>query len=146
MWGWIKRKGNRPMSENKPDWDKITEGKIRHGIAVEAFSKGMELNADNMRTMERWVQFVIHGYDGIKEKLDAHKETMSGQETIDKVKDTFDGEEVDTDKYITDAIEKAAVGLDRKNKNIVMARLRDGKINTENLQACLDRIEVLKKG
>tara|TARA_A100001201_G_scaffold55766_1_gene54158 strand:+ start:1023 stop:1427 length:405 start_codon:yes stop_codon:yes gene_type:complete len=134
------------MSEKKPDWDKITEGKIRHGIAVEAFSKGMELNADNMRTMERWVQFVIHGYDGIKEKLDAHKETMSEQETIDKVKDTFDGKEVDTDKYITDAIEKAAVGLDRKNKNIVMARLRDGKINTENLQACLDRIEVLKKG
>ena len=134
------------MSEKKPDWDKITEGKIRHGIAVEAFSKGMELNADNMRTMERWVQFVIHGYDGIKEKLDAHKETMSEQETIDKVKDTFDGEEVDTDKYIKDAIEKAAVGLDRKNKNIVMARLRDGKINTENLQACLDRIEVLKKG
>ena len=134
------------MSENKPDWDKITEGKIRHGIAVEAFSKGMELNADNMRTMERWVQFVIHGYDGIKEKLDAHKETMSEQETIDKVKDTFDGEEVDTDKYITDAIEKASVGLDRKNKNIVMARLRDGKINTDNLQACLDRIEVLKKG
>ena len=71
---------------------------------------------------------------------------MSEQETIDKVKDTFDGKEVDTDKYITDAIEKAAVGLDRKNKNIVMARLRDGKINTENLQACLDRIEVLKKG
>tara|TARA_B100002019_G_C21028024_1_gene478174 strand:+ start:44 stop:448 length:405 start_codon:yes stop_codon:yes gene_type:complete len=134
------------MSEKKPDWDKITEGKIRHGIAVEAFSKGMELNADNMRTMERWVQFVIHGYDGIKEKLDAHKETMSEQETIDKVKDTFDGEEVDTDKYITDAIEKASIGLDRKNKNIVMARLRDGKINTENLQACLDRIEVLKKG
>ena len=134
------------MSEKKPDWDKITEGKIRHGIAVEAFSKGMELNADNMRTMERWVQFVIHGYDGIKNKLDAHKETMSEQETIDKVKDTFDGKEVDTDKYITDAIEKAAVGLDRKNKNIVMARLRDGKINTENLQACLDRIEVLKKG
>ena len=134
------------MSEKKPDWDKITEGKIRHGIAVEAFSKGMELNADNMRTMEKWVQFVIHGYDGIKEKLDAHKETMSEQQTIDKVKDTFDGEEVETDKYIKDAIEKAAVGLDRKNKNIVMARLRDGKINTENLQACLDRIEVLKKG
>ena len=134
------------MSEKKPDWDKITEGKIRHGIAVEAFSKGMELNADNMRTMERWVQFVIHGYDGIKEKLDAHKETMSEQQTIDKVKDTFDGEEVDTDKYIADTIEKASVGLDRKNKNIVMARLRDGKINTENLQACLDRIEVLKKG
>ena len=81
------------MSDKQPDWDKITEGKIRHGIAVEAFSNGMELNADNMKTMEKWVQFVIHGYDGIKEKLDAHKETMSEKETIDKVKETFDGKE-----------------------------------------------------
>lgn len=135
------------MSEKKPDWDKITEGKIRHGIAVEAFSKGMELNADNMRTMEKWVQFVIHGYDGIKDILDDHKtRAMSNGQIVEKVKDTFDGEEVDTDKYIADTIEKAAVGLDRKNKNIVMARLRDGKINIDNLQACLDRIEVLKKG
>ena len=135
------------MSEKKPDWDKITEGKIRHGIAVEAFSKGMELNADNMKTMEKWVQFVIHGYDGIKDILDDHKtRAMSNGQIVEKVKDTFDGEEVDTDKYIADTIEKAAVGLDRKNKNIVMARLRDVKINTDNLQACLDRIEVLKKG
>tara|TARA_R100000995_G_scaffold84917_1_gene65816 strand:+ start:2095 stop:2499 length:405 start_codon:yes stop_codon:yes gene_type:complete len=133
------------MSDKQPDWDKITEGKIRHGIAVEAFSNGMELNADNMKTMEKWVQFVIHGYDGIKEKLDAHKETMSEKETIDKVKETFDGKEIDTDKYITKQIEKASVGLDRKNKNIVMARLRDGKINTDNLGACLERIEELKK-
>jgi hypothetical protein len=109
------------MSEKKPDWDKITEGKIRHGIAVEAFSKGMELNADNMRTMEKWVQFVIHGYDGIKDILDDHKtRAMSNGQIVEKVKDTFDGEEVDTDKYIADTI--------------------------ENLQACLDRIEVLKKG
>ena len=133
------------MSDKQPDWDKITEGKIRHGIAVEAFSNGMELNADNMKTMEKWVQFVIHGYDGIKEKLDAHKETMSEKETIDKVKETFDGKEIDTDKYITEQIEKASVGLDRKSKNIVMARLRDGKINTDNLGACLERIEELKK-
>ena len=58
------------MSEKQPDWDKITEGKIRHGIAVEAFSKGMELNADNMKNIEKWVQFVIHGYDGIKNIVD----------------------------------------------------------------------------
>ena len=133
------------MSDKQPDWDKITEGKIRHGIAVEAFSNGMELNADNMKSMEKCVQFVIDGYYGIKEKLDAHKETMSEKETIDKVKETFDGKEIDTDKYITEQIEKASVGLDRKNKNIVMARLRDGKINTDNLGACLERIEELKK-
>jgi len=61
------------------------------------------------------------------------------------VKEKFDGEEIDTDKYITEQIEKASVGLDRKSKNIVMARLRDGKINTDNLGACLERIEELKK-
>tara|TARA_R110000796_G_scaffold29859_6_gene80200 strand:+ start:2437 stop:2850 length:414 start_codon:yes stop_codon:yes gene_type:complete len=137
------------MSEKQPDWDKITEGKIRHGIAVEAFSNGMELNADNMKTIEKWVQFVIHGYDGIKEIVDNHNpesKPLTEQEAVDSVKEKFDGEEIDTDKYIADQIEKAIVGLDRKNKNIVMARLRDGKISTENLEACLSRIEDLKKG
>ena len=106
----------------------------------------MELNADNMKTMEKWVQFVIHGYEGISNILDDHKtKAMSNGQLVEKVKDTFDGEEVDTDKHIVDTIEKAAVGLDRKNKNIVMARLRDGKINTDNLGACLERIEELKK-
>ena len=136
------------MSDKQPDWDKITEGKIRHGIAVAAFSNGMELNADNMKTMEKWVQFVIHGYDGIKEILgeaETKSEPMSSEETVKAVKEKFDGEEIDTDKYITEQIEKASVGLDRKNKNIVMARLRDGKINTDNLGACLERIEELKK-
>jgi len=139
------------MSEDKkPDWDKITEGKIRHGLAVEAFSKGMQLDADNMKKIEQWVQFVIHGYDGIKKILDDHQESksepMTDKELVDKVKEEFDGEEIDTDKHIEEQIRKASIGLDRKNKNIVMARLRDGKINVDNLGACLDRIEELKKG
>ena len=137
------------MSDKQPDWDKITEGKIRHGLAVEAFSKGMELNAENMKQIERWVQFVIQGYDGIKKILDEHQESkdkpMTNGELVDKVKEKFDGEEIDTDKYIAEQVEKASIGLDRKNKNIVMARLRDGKINVDNLGACLDRIEELKK-
>ena len=56
------------MSDNNktPDWDKITEGKIRHGVAVEAFSKGMQLKAENMKEIEKWVHFIIHGYDTIK--------------------------------------------------------------------------------
>ena len=137
------------MSDKQPDWDKITEGKIRHGLAVEAFSKGMELDAKNMKQIERWVQFVIQGYDCIKNILDEHQESkdepMTNGELVDKVKEKFDGEEIDTDKYIAEQVEKASIGLDRKNKNIVMARLRDGKINVDNLGACLDRIEELKK-
>ena len=137
------------MSEKQPDWDKITEGKIRHGIAVEAFSNGMELNADNMKTIEKWVQFVIHGYDGIKEILSEHAETkstpMTAEETVEKVKEEFDGKEIDTDKHVKEEVEKAIVGLDRMNKNKVMYQLKNGNITTDNLGACLDRIKELKK-
>ena len=140
------------MSDNNktPDWDKITEGKIRHGVAVEAFGKGMELNAENMREIEKWVQFIIHGYDGIKEILDSKavkttEEPMSNEELKDEIVDKFDGEILDSDDYVTEQISKAIVGLDRKNKNKVLYQLKNGTITTENLGACLDRIRELQK-
>jgi hypothetical protein len=135
------------MSDNQPDWDKITEGKIRHGIAVEAFSNGMELNADNMKKIEQWVQFVIHGYDGIKKIVDERKKEskpLTKQETVDEVKEKFDGEELDTDKYIEEAIHKAVDGLKTQYKNKVLYQLRNGGITTDNLTASLARIEELK--
>ena len=135
------------MSDKQPDWDKITEGKIRHGIAVEAFSNGMELNADNMKKIEQWVQFVIHGYDGIKKIVDERKKEskpLTKQETVDKVKEKFDGEELDTDKYIEEAIHKAVDGLKTQYKNKVLYQLRNGGITTDNLTASLARIEELK--
>ena len=58
------------MSDNKqPNWDKITEGKIRHGFAVEAFSKDRKLDGDLMKEIDRWVYFVVHGYHDLKEVL-----------------------------------------------------------------------------
>jgi|TARA_R100001530_G_scaffold88067_1_gene61310 hypothetical protein len=138
------------MSDKQPDWDKITEGKIRHGVAVEAFGKGMKLNAENMREIEKWVQFIIHGYDGIKEILDSKavkttEEPMSNEELKDEIVDKFDGEILDSDDYVTEQIDKAIVGLDKKNKNKVLYQLKNGNITTENLGACLDRIKELQK-
>ena len=138
------------MSDKQPDWDKITEGKIRHGVAVEAFGKGMELNAKNMREIEKWVQFIIHGYNGIKEILDTKvvaktEEPMSNEELKDEIVDKFDGEILDSDDYIKEQIDKYVVGLDIKNKNKVMYQLKNGNITMDNLGACLDRIKVLKK-
>ena len=138
------------MSDKQPDWDKITEGKIRHGVAVEAFGKGMELNAKNMREIEKWVQFIIHGYNGIKEILDSKvvaktEEPMSNEELKDEIGDKFDGEILDSDDYIKEQIDKYVVGLDIKNKNKVMYQLKNGNITMDNLGACLDRIKVLKK-
>jgi hypothetical protein len=136
------------MSDQQPDWDKITEGKIRHGIAVEAFGKGMELNEDNMRLMEQWVQFIIHGYDGIKDILEqaSERKAMSSEEVKKEIIDKFDGEVVkETDEdYVKNEINKAVKTLGQKDKNKVLYQLKQGNITVDNLQVCLDKIEVMK--
>lgn len=136
------------MSDQQPDWDKITEGKIRHGVAVEAFSKGMELNSENMKEIEKWVQFIIHGYDGIKDILDQAKESkpINNKELKDALVDTFDGEVIkETDEeYLKKTIELAVQPLGQKDKNKVLYQLKNGNITLDNLQACLDKIGTMK--
>ena len=136
------------MSDQQPDWDKITEGKIRHGVAVEAFSKGMELNSENMKEIEKWVQFIIHGYDGIKDILDQAKESkpLNNKELKDALVDTFDGEVIkETDEeYLKKTIELAVQPLGQKDKNKVLCQLKNGNITLDNLQACLDKIGTMK--
>jgi len=130
------------MSDQKqPDWDKITEGKIRHGVAVAFIEKEQELNPDNMKTMEKWVQFIIHGYDGIKEALDTSKK-MTDREVAETVVKKFDGEVIkETDEnYIKNEINKAVDGLGQKDKNKVLYQLKQGNITLENLDACLQKI------
>tara|TARA_Y100001938_G_scaffold61371_1_gene85365 strand:+ start:579 stop:995 length:417 start_codon:yes stop_codon:yes gene_type:complete len=136
------------MSDQQPDWDKITEGKIRHGIAVEAFGKGMELNEENMRLMEKWVQFIIHGYDGIKDILEqaSERKALSNGEMKKEIMDKFDGEVVkETDEdYVKNEINKAVKTLGQKDKNKVLYQLKQGNITVDNLQACLDKIGEMK--
>ena len=137
------------MSDNQPDWDKITEGKIRHGVAVEAFSKGMELNKENAKLIEQWVQFIIHGYDGINAILEqAQKDSkpLSDSEIKEEIVEKFDGEVVKEtdDEYIKKEIEKAVKTLGQKDKNKVLYQLKEGRITLDNLQACLDKIGTMK--
>ena len=134
------------MSDNKkPDWGKITEGKIRHGVAVAFIEKGHELTPDNMKTMEKWVQFIIHGYHGIKEALDKNN-VVKEEKLLKKIVDKFDGEIIkQTDEeYIKEQIEKSVVGLKAQDKNKVLYQLKNGAITLDNLQACLDKIEVMQ--
>ena len=137
------------MSDQKPNWDKITEGKIRHGFAIEAFKKDMELSEDLMKDVDRWVYFVVHGLSGLKEIIKMNKDSkkMSTDELVKEVKDTFDGEDVtpSDEDYIKEQIEKSIVVLDKKNQNKVLYQLKNGKITMDNLQACLDRIDSLAK-
>tara|TARA_R100000700_G_scaffold23370_1_gene30179 strand:+ start:2055 stop:2465 length:411 start_codon:yes stop_codon:yes gene_type:complete len=135
------------MSDQKqPDWDKITEGKIRHGVAVAFIEQGQELNPNNMKTMEKWVQFIIHGYDGIKEALDTGKK-MTDREVAEDVVKKFDGEVIkETDEdYIKNEINKAVDGLGQKDKNKVLYQLKQGNITLENLDACLQKISTMNR-
>ena len=134
------------MSDKQPDWDKITEGKIRHGVAVAFIEQGKDLTADNMKTMEKWVQFIIHGYHGIKEILDKNG-AMTDKQLADKVKDEFNGTVVkETDEqYVASEIINAVDGLGAKDKNKVMYQLKNGNITIDNLKACLTKIEDLKQ-
>ena len=134
------------MSDKQPDWDKITEGKIRHGVAVAFIEQGKDLTSDNMKTMEKWVQFIIHGYHGIKEILDKNG-AMTDKQLADKVKDEFNGTVVkETDEqYVASEIINAVDGLGAKDKNKVMYQLKNGNITIDNLKACLTKIEDLKQ-
>ena len=135
------------MSEKQPNWDKITEGKIRHGFAIEAFKKDMKLSEDLMKDVDRWVYFVVHGLSGLKEIIEMHKDgkKMSHEELVDEVKDKFDGEVItpSDDDYIKEQIETAIKSLDRKNQNKVLYQLKKGSITMDNLQVCLDKIDSL---
>ena len=135
------------MSDQQPNWDKITEGKIRHGFAIEAFKKDMELSEDLMKDVDRWVYFVVHGLSGLKEIIEMHKDNkkMSHEELVDEIKDKFDGEDItpSDDDYNKEQIETAIKSLDRKNQNKVLYQLKKGSITMDNLQACLDKIDSL---
>tara|TARA_X000001382_G_scaffold37179_1_gene24657 strand:- start:980 stop:1378 length:399 start_codon:yes stop_codon:yes gene_type:complete len=132
------------MSDKQPDWDKITEGKIRHGVAVAFIEKGQELTPDNMKSMEKWVQFIIHGYHGIKDILDK-KKAMTDKELIEEVKDKFNGTVIkETDEeYVTKKITDAVKNVGAKNKNKVLYQLKNGNITLDNLEACLSKIEAM---
>ena len=135
------------MSDNNktPDWDKITEGKIRHGVAVEAFSKGMQLNAENMKEIEKWVQFIIHGYDTIKHMLDENDKLTNG-ELKDAVVEKFDGEVLEgtDEEHVEEKVKEAMVGLGKRDSNKVLKALKDGKISIGNLDRSLERIKEMK--
>ena len=108
----------------------------------------MELNEENMRLMEKWVQFIIHGYDGIKDILEqaSERKSLSSEEVKKEIIDKFDGEVVkETDEdYVKNEINKAVKSLGQKDKNKVLYQLKQGNITVDNLQACLDKIGEMK--
>jgi hypothetical protein len=45
--------------QKQPDWDKIAEGKVRHGIAVAFIESGAKLTEETKSEINSWVKFVM---------------------------------------------------------------------------------------
>ena len=58
----------------------------------------------------------------------------------------FDGEVIEEtdEEYVKTEIDKAISGLGQKDKNKVLYQLKNGNITIDNLQACLEKIEVMQ--
>jgi len=50
-----------PYVATTPDWDKIAEGKVRHGVAIEAYKLGKTLNVETATEIDGWVGYIMSG-------------------------------------------------------------------------------------
>ena len=50
----------KPINQNdKPDWDAISRGKVRHGVAVAYIELGRELDMETKAEMDKWVDYIM---------------------------------------------------------------------------------------
>ena len=132
------------MSNGNPNWDKIAEGKVRHGFAIEAFKKEMPLNKETMDEIDRWVYFVMHGIEGLKKIISDSKKSPD-EKLVDKVVDATNGEKITDENHVENKIKEAVEGLGKRNANKVMKALKEGKITLGNLDTSLERIQEMKQ-
>jgi len=126
------------MSETKqPDWDKITEGKIRHGFAVAAFTNGIDMTPSVTADIECWVRYVIDGKYVTNNGVESNDEVVASNEVEEKTDAEYIAEIIG--ERLRDRILTASERLK------VEKSLDDGHITKENLDVCLRRIEELAK-
>jgi len=120
------------MSETKqPDWDKITEGKIRHGFAVAAFTNGIDMTSSVTADIECWVRYVIDG------KYVTNNKVVASNEVEEKTDAEYIAE------IIGERLRDRTLTVSERIK--VEKSLDDGHITKDNLDVCLRRIEELHK-
>lgn len=132
------------MSNGNPNWDKIAEGKVRHGFAIEAFKKEMPLNKETMDEIDRWVYFVMHGIEGLK-KIISDSKKLTDEELVEKVADATNGEIITDENHVENKINEAIKGLGKRDANKVLKAMKEGLIHLGTLDASLERIEEMKQ-
>jgi hypothetical protein len=48
------------VKEDKPDWDAIALGKVRHGVAIAFIEAGIKLSDELKEEMNQWVKWIMN--------------------------------------------------------------------------------------
>ena len=139
------------MSQNKkPDWDKITEGKIRHGFAVAAFEGRMKLTKELTVEINKWVRYVVDGkIDEIESKPVTQNRTIHKTDSghisnaLKNIMPKNIVEQTNGEVEIRSIIEKNIQRLSEDKRKAVLESLDRGDINKGNIAVCLERINAL---
>jgi len=139
------------MENKKPDWDKITEGKIRHGFAVAAFESRMKLTSDLADSINNWVKFVVSGElpKGVKNNQTTTKPVVNKlakghiSGALNTIMPKSIVKQVNEEIEIEHIIKEKIRVLSKDKQESVLESLKRGDITKDNLQGCLERINAL---
>jgi len=128
--------------DNNVDWDKVNRGKVRYGFALELYKKGKDLTPSELGKIEAFVDYVMDGVEYQEPNEGSNAEPTPMVPIKDKVEEV---EKANEEAYIKQIVELEAEGLKDPDRDRVLKALASGKINRDNVQASLDKIQQIKE-
>ena len=128
--------------DNNVDWDKVNRGKLRYGFALELYKKGKDLTPSELGKIEAFVDYVMDGVEYQEPNEGSNAKPTPMVPIKDKVEEV---EKANEEAYIKQIVELEAEGLKDPDRDRVLKALASGKINRDNVQASLDKIQQIKE-
>ena len=128
--------------DNNVDWDKVNRGKVRYGFALELYKKGKDLTPSELGKIEAFVDYVMDGVEYQEPNEGSNAEPTPMVPIKDKVEEV---EKANEEAYIKQIVELEADGLKDPDRDRVLKALASGKINRDNVQASLDKIQQIRE-
>lgn len=128
--------------DDKVDWDKVNRGKVRYGFALELYKKGGALVPSELGKVEAFVDYVMEGVEYTEPSESSNAEPTPMVPIKDKVEEV---ERANEQAYIEQIVQLEADGLKEPDRDRVLKALANGKINRDNVQASLDKIQQIRE-
>jgi hypothetical protein len=138
----LKKQYKDKHMDNKIDWDKVNRGKVRYGFALELYKKGGSLVPSELGKVEAFVDYVMEGVEYTEPSESSNAEPTPMVPIKDKVEEV---ERANEQAYIEQIVQLEADGLKEPDRDRVLKALANGKINRDNVQASLDKIQQIRE-